>query len=419
MVLILVFMIGMNSVSNSCPYPIKEFILNNGLRGYVVNTGKPSSGLLHMFWFRSGSLVDPPGRSGVAHVLEHLIARQDHENKVQQIGGTSNAATSFKYTVYWEQIPGKHIEVVMAQRANALKSVEFSELAVEREKSVVLSERHGMLENNPVAMMYETMRDNLYGSQTYGIPIIGKTIDIQNITPENIANYYDGKYNMPNAFLIFVGNISHQKAFALAKKYYDSSDIRPKITSVSNKKIKSSRFMRLWITPEDTGSGDNLMYARQVLARIMGGNGADGRLYNDLVLKQGIATSIGVTYNPTEPGFYVYGRPIPPTTTAELERKTYNHILNLTQNPPDELELKKAILQLKTEWIFGCDSRLGVGFVVGEGIVSGRSIFKIRHNNLLLDNVDANDVVEAANQLLFNLRSVLGELHPNHQRVIK
>lgn len=403
----------LSGTAPACPHQIDQMTLDTGLRIYVAQSHNPTPGLLHMFWLGSGSVDDPPGRSGTAHMLEHLVARRDVEGDLDRFGAYGNAATSYHYTVYWEHFPSKYVQEVMRTRVQSLRPPDFNNAMVERERGVIFSEKYGELERNPLSDIYDDLREQLYGEKSYGTPVIGRQDELLNITPEEVNAYFKKHYSPLNAFVLLVGNIDTDRAFAVAEEAYSSFGLARSHLDVQSPKYQANRYIRIWKTlVEDAPRNHRDIRARELLALVLGGDGKSGRLYNKLVVTDEIATSIGVSYRPNEPGFYIFGRPLAPADNKTLDAAILAEIEAVAKTGPTQNEMDWGRKQLRAEWLFACDALMGAGFTIGEELLLGVPPADIRQRDHAIEALTKEDVQRAARELISTMTSVSASVGP-------
>ena len=159
--------------------PIESFNLNNGLQVIVVSNTKAPI-VKQMLWYKTGSIDEPVGRGGVAHLLEHLMFRgtkkvpdSEFNDIIAQNGGDSNAFTSTDFTAYHEFVDISRLEVVMALEADRMVNLDFDDDAFQKERQIVFQERKQRIDNNPTAQFSEIMNRTLWQDCPYARPVTG------------------------------------------------------------------------------------------------------------------------------------------------------------------------------------------------------------------------------------------------------
>jgi zinc protease len=168
---------------------VAHFTLANGLEMVVVPDHRTPV-VTHMAWYRVGSADETPGKSGLAHFLEHLMFKgtaQNPEGRFSQtvatLGGQENAFTTSDYTGYFQRIAKQHLEQMMALEADRMTGLVLSEQNVVPELKVVLEEYNMRVANSPDARLGEQIAAALYLNSPYGRPVIGWRHEIETLTP--------------------------------------------------------------------------------------------------------------------------------------------------------------------------------------------------------------------------------------------
>ena len=193
---------------------VSEFKLANGLVVVVVpDTRAPV--VTHMVYFRVGSADEPPGVSGIAHFLEHLmfkstdkLADGEFSATVSRLGGTHNAFTSYDYTAYFERVAKDRLKDVMAMEADRMVNLRLSDQEVATERQVIIEERRVRTENIPSSILTEQMSAALYQNHPYRIPIIGWMHEMANLSREDALTFYKRFYAPNNAILVVTGDVN-------------------------------------------------------------------------------------------------------------------------------------------------------------------------------------------------------------------
>src|SRR3954469_22643094 len=156
---------------------ISHFTLSNGLEVVVIPDHRVPV-VTHMVWYRVGSADEPPGQSGIAHFLEHLMFKGTEKHPagefskvVSGLGGQENAFTSYDYTAYFQRVSRENLNVVMEFEADRMTNLLLEEAVVAPERDVVLEERRMRVETDPSSQLSEAMAASLFVHHPYGIPI--------------------------------------------------------------------------------------------------------------------------------------------------------------------------------------------------------------------------------------------------------
>eukprot|EP01037_Dinobryon_pediforme_P017333 gene17333-17524_t len=200
--------------------------LPNGLKVIVVpNDMAPivNVGVLYMV----GTADDPPNLVGISHFLEHMMFKgtntvptSEFKKTILTYGGSTNASTSFDYTLYNTEIAKEHLELILKFEADRMVNLAFTEAEVKSEKDVVWEERRMRFDNHPFGQAYEVLLRALSWYHPYGVPPIGYPAHIQNYSYEAVRNHYNTWYAPNNAVLIVAGKTTLAEVMKLAEKHF-------------------------------------------------------------------------------------------------------------------------------------------------------------------------------------------------------
>jgi zinc protease len=179
---------------------------------------------IHTVWYRVGAADEPPGKSGIAHFLEHLMFKGtpavpagQFSRIVARHGGRDNAFTSQDYTGYIQVVSRDNLDLVMRMEADRMVNLELAEPDVLTEREVILEERRQRTDNNPGAKLGEMAQAAQYLSHPYGIPVIGWEHEMRGLTREDALAFYKTYYAPNNAILIVAGDVTPDEVRALAE----------------------------------------------------------------------------------------------------------------------------------------------------------------------------------------------------------
>lgn len=227
----------------------QDFILDNGLKVVVIPNHKAPVIKL-MLWYKVGSVDEPLGKGGMAHLLEHLMFRGTKKVKdssfndiIEANGGNSNAFTSHDFTVYHEFLDISRLEVALALEADRMQNLNVTDEAFETEKKIVFQERQQRVSNNPFARFSEILNTTLWQNNPYARPVTGLEEEILSITKDDVISFYDTYYSPDNAVLILSGDIDVVTARKLVNKYFQQIPAKHKqLKNVKFDVVKNSSF---------------------------------------------------------------------------------------------------------------------------------------------------------------------------------
>ncbi len=196
---------------------VANFKLDNGME-VVVIPDRRAPVVTHMVWYRNGSADDPPGKSGIAHFLEHLMfkgtathPKGEFSEAVAEIGGQENAFTSNDYTAYFQRVAKEHLGLMMSYEADRMTGLVLTDDIVAPERDVVLEERRMHCDADPSAQLNEAVQATLFTHHPYGTPIIGWGHEIEGLGREDALAYYHRFYTPENAILVLPATSSRKR----------------------------------------------------------------------------------------------------------------------------------------------------------------------------------------------------------------
>src|SRR5437879_101655 len=195
------------------PSPVTEVTLDNGLRVLVLEDHRNPIVTVQT-WYRVGSRNEVPGKTGLAHFLEHLMfkgtpthGKGQFARVVEQNGGQDNAFTSHDVTSYYVNIAADRVDMVLALEADRMRHLLLDPKEIESERQVVMEERRTRTEDDPDGLISEEMSSLAFKAHPYRWPIIGWMEDIKRINPAELRAFYDTYYQPNNAILVLVGDV--------------------------------------------------------------------------------------------------------------------------------------------------------------------------------------------------------------------
>ncbi|MFO0985753.1 MAG: pitrilysin family protein [Alphaproteobacteria bacterium] len=407
----------------------ETFTLANGLQ-VVVITNRRAPVVLHMMWYKVGAADEPPGKSGIAHFLEHLMFKGTKalpsgmfSKIVANNGGQENALTSSDYTAYYQSVARDRLETVMKIEADRMVNLELPEKEVESERKVILEERRQRTDNSPRSILWEQANAALYLNHPYRIPTIGWQHEMEGLTKADAMAFYRRWYAPNNAVLVVAGDVTAADVRPLAEKYYgviERRDVperaRPlepphrhaRRVTYKDSRVDQPNWSKLFIAPSYNRGETKHVYALQVLAEILGG-GATSRLYQEIVVKQKLAASAGAGYSASNfdySNFYVYAAPRTGVDIDLVEKAVEAAIAELLEKGVTADELARAKQVMIDRAAFAHDNlRTGV-MSLGVALSTGRSVADVEAWPERIGKVTAEDVLAAAQHVLKDTGSV-------------
>src|SRR6187399_1499241 len=214
-----------------------SFTLGNGMQVVVIPDHRTPV-VTHMIWYKVGSADETPGKSGLAHFLEHLMFKGtakhpagEFSQTVLRIGGNENAFTSLDYTGYFQRVPREHLATMMEFEADRMTGLILKDENVLPERDVVLEEFNMRVANNPDARLSEQMMAALYLNHPYGRPIIGWRQEIEKLDREDALAFYRRFYAPNNAILVIAGDVEPGAIRPMVERTFGEIPAQPAISA--------------------------------------------------------------------------------------------------------------------------------------------------------------------------------------------
>ena len=200
--------------------------LPNGLR--VILSEDHSTPIVHVsLWYHVGSKNERPGRTGFAHLFEHMMFKgsknvepESHTSIIASVGGRSNAYTTEDETVFWQTLPAQYLPLVLWMEADRMATLRIDDDAFRREREVVKEERRMRVENQPYGRLSEIIYDHAFTTHPYKHPTIGSMADLEAASIEDVREFHSTFYVPENATLTIVGDFDAAQALQLVTQYF-------------------------------------------------------------------------------------------------------------------------------------------------------------------------------------------------------
>jgi len=415
--------------------PVHSFELDNGLRAVVIEDHRAPV-VTHMVWYRVGGIDEKPGKSGLAHFLEHLMFKGtktvppgELSKIVARNGGRDNAFTSQDYTAYFQTIAADRLGLVMKLEADRMANLNLTPQTVGPELAVVIEERRMRIDNNPAALLSEQMTAAQYLALHYRVPLIGWPDELRRLTTDDAIAWYKGHYAPNNAILVVAGDVTPDQVRTLAEKYYgpvprrelpvrwwepEPKQIAARRVVLKDPRARQPQWRRSYLAPALNTPQRKHIYALDLLAEILGG-GPTSRLYRALVVTEKLASSASASYDETSldwTTFGLYATPRPGGDVGAVEKAADAVIAAFLEAGPTAQELVRAKRSLSAAAIYSRDSSFGMAQIFGSTLASGGTIADVTEWPARIEAVTAEQVLAAARAVLRPARSVTGILLP-------
>jgi len=385
-----------------------EFMLNNGLK-LIVREDHRAPTVAHMVWYRAGSMDEVNGRTGVAHVLEHMMFKGTEKVKagefsrlVAAVGGRENAFTSRDYTAYFQQVEKSKLDEVIKLEADRMSNLNFDDAEFLKEIQVVMEERRLRTEDNPSSLLNESLMATAYMSSPYRHPIVGWMNDLQNMKASDARDWYRSWYKPNNATVVISGDVDAKKVLSVVEKYYGAiaaqelpvrkPQIEPPQKGIKQVQVKapadSPQLAMAWKVPRlEPGKLDDVEpYALELLTAVLDGYD-NARLNRVLVKQEKVVNDVGVGYDMVSRGpelFLIKVSLAKGKTIEQAQLSIRKALEQLKQKGILDSELKRIKVRILSEQIYKRDSIFGQAMEIGSTEMAG---FSWRDINYMLDKM--------------------------------
>ncbi len=376
---------------------VKEYDLKNGLRVLIIEDTKSPLATFQI-WYRVGSRNEPLGKTGISHLLEHMMfkgtskyASKEFSNIIQRNGGIDNAFTTRDYTMYFQTLASDRIDISLDLESDRISNLLLEPVEVVNERNVVMEERRMRYEDNPRNLLFEEVVAASFKAHSYRWPVIGWMADIESIEREDLHDYYRKFYSPDNAFIVVSGDVVADELIVKIRGKFEAipsaihgiqsglnnrsiSDIKKNITeeplAVAEKRIyltKDAELPYLLMAYHVPNFPHEDSYALEVLAALLS-DGKSSRLYKNVVREKGLASSVFSDYL----GFYkspflffIGATAAIKKDISDVETEILKEIENIKTEPPSEREVQKVKNQIEASFIFAQDANYSRALYAG------------------------------------------------------
>ena len=391
-------------------------------------------------WYHVGSKNERPGRSGFAHLFEHLMFKgsenlgpEEHKNFIAAIGGRYNATTDFDRTLYFQEFPGNYLERVLWMEADRMRSLDVSEANFHSERDVVKEERRLRVDNPPFGRLFEVVLANTFTTHPYRILPIGSIADLDAATIEDVREFHRIYYVPDNATLVISGDFSPAQLKGWVEKYFapiaKGKDEIPRQIAQEPAQTAERRLSdydsrtplpAVMLTFHVPKEGDKDLYALEVASNILS-SGQSSRLYRKMVYDQQISLQAGGQALILEdPGvFYFFSIMQQGHTVEEGEKSLEEEIDRLKTQPVSTAELEKSKNQLIAGLVFQretvvdkADALGHAAVLLGDWRLANRQLAEYQKVTAADVQAAANKYFKAENRTVVNMLPAKKEVKP-------
>jgi zinc protease len=413
---------------------ISDFILGNGLELVVIPDHRAPV-VTHMIWYRVGAADETPGKSGLAHFLEHLMFKGTAKNPagkfsqvVARIGGQENAFTSQDYTGYFQRVPSEQLRTVMEFEADRMTGLQLTDDVVLPERNVILEEQNQRVGNNPRARLSEQIDAALYLNHPYGKPVIGWRHEMEQLSRDDAIGFYRRFYAPNNAIVVIAGDVDPLKVRTMVEETYGKiprhGTVAPRLRpeepppvavrslTLADPRVEMLTLQREYLVPSFRTAKRGESEAIEVLSHILG-SGSNSRLYRALVVDKQMAVMASAWYDANAfdlSKFGVVGGPRPGVTLQQLESEIDAVIAQIIDKGVTPEELERTKTRLIADAVYAQDNQATMARWYGAALTTGATVNDVKSWTDRIRAVTAEQVQAAAKQWLEKQRSVTGYL---------
>jgi zinc protease len=417
--------------------PVYEEVLPNGLKVFAIrDTNAPLA--VFQIWYDAGSINEQVGKTGLSHLLEHMMFKgtprygpKTFSKTIKRAGGIDNAGTSKDFAYYYQKLAPDRLHLSIEMEADRMRNLIMDPDEFLSERDVVMEERRMRYEDDPQNLVYEEVVSTVYKNHPYRWPVIGWMEDLKVVTRDDLWRYYKVRYVPNNAFIIVAGNIDVESVVSKIKKEFGSIPSGPDIVELNVNEPVQRGERRVYVKKEAelpyviaAYKTPNILhedsYALDVLAGVLSG-GKSARIYKSLIDDQRLALSAGAGYsnfNKYPYLFYLYGTPLPDKKIEDVENALYKEMDRIKEKPPTGMEVQKAKNQIESDFIMNQDSIFYRAMILAEFEMIGDWKLKYRYIDGIR-KVTPADVQRVAGKYFVEDKRTVGILIPVKNRKSK
>ncbi|OGV27754.1 MAG: hypothetical protein A3F18_00780 [Legionellales bacterium RIFCSPHIGHO2_12_FULL_37_14] len=428
---------------------IVQFKLDNGLKVTIKPNYRAPIAIV-MIWYEVGSADEPPGLTGLSHMLEHMMFKgtkavpNDQFTKIiAENGGQMNAFTAQDYTAYYEKIAAQSIDIPLRLEADRMQNLQLTEQDFAKELNVVKEERRLRIEDNPEAITLERLNATAYLSFAYQHPVIGWMADLSQINLPALKKWYKRYYSPNNANLIIVGavdpitiqrkiehyfgkipskqlpkRILQQEPQSLGAKSVNISKNAEQPIMMMAFAAPSLRYIELLnaTNPKEAQINPKTPYVLEVIAGILDA-GDNGRLNQELVNKQHVAAAANAfydLYSLLATQFIFFAVPSAASNLEEVKKAILQQINRLKTELVSAKELQRIKTQLIAQKTYAEDSLFSQASELGIVNSIGLASKVIDAYRTQIEAVTNNEIRECANKYFSQSALTVAQLQPSN-----
>lgn len=422
---------------------VSTFTLDNGMDVVVIEDHRAPV-VVHMVWYRTGSADEPPGVSGVAHFLEHLLFKAtdtleagEFSATVAANGGTDNAFTSYDYTAYFQRVAADRLPLMMKMESDRMNNLRLTPEDIETERQVIIEERNQRTENSPGALAREQINAAQYLNHRYGTPIIGWMHEMEQLEMQDTLDFYELYYSPNNAILVVAGDVYPNEVRALAEQYYGVIPAEPNLPErirpaeppqraerrliYEDERVAQDYVTRSYLAPERDPGNQETAAALVYLAEVLGGSSFTSVLGTKLTFESDIALFTGAGYSGSsldDTTFRITVVPSEGVSLQEAEDAMDRAIAEFMLEGVDEDQLERIRTQLYASEIYARDDVSALARQYGAALAQSLTVEDVQAWPEILQQVTAEDIMAAAELVFDRNQSVTAWIVNNREEAL-
>ncbi len=422
-------------ISNANAGELQQASFKNGVK-LIVEEDHSAPVAMVQIWLKVGGRDEVPGKTGLAHVFEHMMFKGsnkldagEYSKRISAMGGNDNAFTSTDYTAYFETVPAAQVNEVLAMEAERFAHLKLRDVDFQKEIRVIMEERRMRTEDDPNSRMFEELSAASLRLHPYRNPVIGWMQDLKALNIDDVRAFYQLHYVPGNVIVVVVGDVDFKQLKKTVAKTFGKMKARPvepRFNPVEPEPFGPKRIqvtlpaqlpmlaVTIPVPVWQPGKNDTEAAALALATHILAG-GRSARMTRELVDKQRKAFTASAGYDPSAMGldlWYAYGLLGPKQTTAAFEKSLWSLLAEMATTPVSAAELAAAKRNMIAANVFAQDSlylrakEIGHLEVVGIGASNRKAWLDA------IAKVHAADIQQVVARWLLPARSTTGILMP-------
>jgi zinc protease len=367
-------------------------------------------------WYHVGSKNEKPGRTGFAHLFEHLMFKgsknvepEAHTSMIGAVGGQSNAYTTEDETVFWETVPAQYLPLALWLEADRMATLRINEDTFVTEREVVKEERRMRVDNQPYGRLNELIYEQAFRVHPYRHPTIGSMADLEAASIDDVREFYNTFYVPENATLTLVGDFETAAAKQLVERYFGRvpkaarpvpRDIPKEPPQTEERRVTLEQpwpLPAVVVAHHITYDGHPDSYPLHIAAKVLS-DGQSSRIYKELVYDEQIAVAAFGAANLIEhPNLFYAVAIVRPGHSPETAANELIEELELLKNEPiSDRELQRTKNQFARDYLLSRDSNQQKALHLAHAAVIHNDITTADGEFDIFQNITAADVQRVA-----------------------